>query len=440
MSIITQTSLFSWENEIENLGDNERLLRVLENLPDEALMRTLEKERGRGRNDFPVRAMWNMVIAMIVFGHGRYADIIREMKRNIQLRHVCGFTGGRSPEAHNVSRFISKLTEHQEEVLSVSVSLSDHLYEMHVGYEGFEDFGENLAIDSKWVWSLSNRRTGRKNPDARSEADADWGIKTYSGVNADGTALETKKKCFGFKIHLIVDVKYELPVAFMITPANGSDVRCGTELIESLLETRPHIIKRCKYLMADKGYDSTELMKLLSENGIHPVIDKRIMKKDEPEQEVPGSGGHRYYDEKGNVYCYSQNTGSRHRMIPCGYDRERSAQRFKCPHAHYGASCRESETCTLCKIIRVPLATNPRIFTEVGRTTYKWKRLYAGRTAVERVNSRLDVSFGFEIRRVRGMKKMTLMSALCFAVMDALAVSSIRMKKPELMRSLVRAA
>jgi transposase len=436
MSMIPQTTLFSWENEIENLGDNERLTRVLDNLPDENLMRLLEKERGRGRNDYPIRAMWNMLIAMIVFGHGRFADIIREMKRNIQLRYICGFEGGKTPGADNMSRFVSNLMKHQEELLKIFVSLSDTLYDM------LPDFGESLALDSKWVWSLANQKSEIRRPDGRSETDAEWGIKEYSGVRPDGVAWSSKKKCFGFKIHILVDVKYELPVAFIITAANESDIKSGKMLIKAIKkdDKRKHILERCKYFMADKAYDDEEMIGILSGEGIKAVIDKRGMWKEESEKEVPKSGGYRYYDEQGDVYCYSQEMGYRHRMIPIGYDGERDAQRFKCPACHYGATCPESTTCTLPKTIRVPLETNPRIFTEVGRTTYKWERLYAGRTAVERVNSRLDVSFGFEIRRVRGIKKMGMMAALAFAVMSTLAVSSIKRGKPELMRSLVRQA
>jgi hypothetical protein len=37
-----------------------------------------------------------------------------------------------------------------------------------------------------------------------------------------------------------------------------------------------------------------------------------------------------------------------------------------------------------------------RIFTPVARSSYKWDNLYKKLTAVERVNGRLDVSFGFE--------------------------------------------
>jgi transposase len=431
--MIPQITYFSWENDVENLGDNERLLFVLENLPDEELMRKLEEERGRGRNEYPIRAMWNMIIAMIVFGHGKQADIIREMKRNVQLRNMCGFGFGKTPDADNVSRFMKKLKEHPQEVLSVFVSLADMLYEL------LPDFGEKLALDSKWVWSLANQKSECRRPDGRSETDAEWGKKEYSGVDGNGRAWSSVKKCFGFKIHLLVDVKYELPVAFIVSGANGSDIVWGKKLLEQTGEERPHILKQCKHFMADKGYDDTDMILLLKEKGIKAVIDKRHMGKTEPEKELPKSSGH-YYDDRGNVYCYSQERGERHRMIFAGYDKEREALRFNCPVSHYGASCSEAESCTLCKTIRVKLSVDERIFTQVGRTSYAWKRLYAGRTAVERVNSRLDVSFGFEIRRVRGEKKMELFSALAFCVMNALAVGSIRAGEHERMRSLTRAA
>ncbi|MFO7898804.1 MAG: DDE transposase, partial [Planctomycetota bacterium] len=54
MAMIPQRGLFGWE-EIESLGDLERLRLVLEALPAERLMRTLELERGHGRDDYPIR-------------------------------------------------------------------------------------------------------------------------------------------------------------------------------------------------------------------------------------------------------------------------------------------------------------------------------------------------------------------------------------------------
>lgn len=435
MAIIPQVSMFSWENDIENLGDNERLRFVLEHMPDEALVEELEKERGRGRDDYPVRAMWNLFISMVVFGHGRQADVLRELSRNVQLRWLCGFGDGKTPKAYTMSRFVSKLKGHQKEVLNIFVILSDKLYDLLPG------FGEILAIDSKWTWSLANRKTKRKNPDGRSETDAAWGKKRYSGVDSDGNEWSKEEECFGFKTHLLVDAKYELPVAFIITSANESDVVCGKALLKKLAKKRPHVIRRCNYLTGDRAYDDTELIEWLQEakQSIKPVIDKRSMWKTETEKEIEGCPG-RYYDEQGNVYCYSAEKGERHQMVAIGYDNERKAQRHRCPFNHYGVSCSESATCQLPKTIRVPLSTDVRIFTEVGRTQYQWKRIYASRTAVERVNSRLDVSFGFEIRRVRGKDKMELFATIAFAVMNALAVGSIKENRPERMRSLIRAS
>jgi hypothetical protein len=67
MAIIPQQTLFVW-SEIEELGDLERLRMVIENMPDEELMEVLERERGKkGRDDYPVRAVWNTVLAGVVF-------------------------------------------------------------------------------------------------------------------------------------------------------------------------------------------------------------------------------------------------------------------------------------------------------------------------------------------------------------------------------------
>lgn len=64
---------------------------VLDHLPDEELMRKLEQERGKGRDDYPVRAVWNSILAGIVFQHPSIESLRRELLRNAQLREICGF-------------------------------------------------------------------------------------------------------------------------------------------------------------------------------------------------------------------------------------------------------------------------------------------------------------------------------------------------------------
>jgi hypothetical protein len=57
--------------------------------------------------------------------------------------------------------------------------------------------------------------------------------------------------------------------------------------------------------------------------------------------------------------------------------------------------------------------------------------------AVERVNSRLDVSFGFERHFIRGMNKMKVRLGIGLVVMLSMALGSIERGKPDRMRSLV---
>ena len=91
------------------------------------------------------------------------------------------------------------------------------------------------------------------------------------------------------------------------------------------------------------------------------------------------------------------------------------------------------------KSIRIPLKEDHRIFTPVARSSHKWETLYDKRTSVERVNSRIDVSFGFERHYIRGLSKMRLRCGLALSVMLAIAVGRLRQNRLELMRSLVKA-
>ena len=82
--------LFSW-SDVERRPELERLEMVLKALPDEDLLRALEQRRGRGRDDYPIRAMWRALVAGIVFQHVSVESLLRELRRNPALLDVCGF-------------------------------------------------------------------------------------------------------------------------------------------------------------------------------------------------------------------------------------------------------------------------------------------------------------------------------------------------------------
>nr|WP_272437543.1 hypothetical protein [Terrihalobacillus insolitus] len=85
------------------------------------------------------------------------------------------------------------------------------------------------------------------------------------------------------------------------------------------------------------------------------------------------------------------------------------------------------------------MSEDRRIFTPIDRSSYKWEKEYDKRTAVERVNSRLDVSFGFELHTIRGMAEMKLRCGLALCVMLAMALGRIKENQPKKMRSLASA-
>ena len=90
--------------------------------------------------------------------------------------------------------------------------------------------------------------------------------------------------------------------------------------------------------------------------------------------------------------------------------------------------------------MRIKLSQDRRVFTPVARSSYQWKRLYKKRPSVERINSRLDVSFGFEQHFIRRQKKMKLRVGLALMVMLAMALGRVKEKQKAKLRSLVQAA
>jgi len=438
MAFIPQLTLFSWE-EIEEIGDLRRLVLVLDSMPDEPLMRALETGRGRGRNDYPVRAMWNSLLAGVVFEHRSIESLRRELLRNGQLRHVCGFDSLRGveavPSASAYSRFLSGLMDHTEEV--------EELFERVLWLVSCElpDFAQHVAIDGKAISSHA-RRKGRGD-DRRGELDADWGTKSYSVNREDGSVERKSRSWFGFKLHTVVDSTYELPLAFELTKASEAEQPVAGQLLEHLEEKQSLLFENIEYLSADKGYDTTSLhRRLWDEHGIKPVIDIRnLWKKPDGSDSTCGVKGLPgvAYSFDGKVYCYSSN-GRRHKMAFGGFEKNRGTLKYRCPAHHYGTECCSKGSCPLGKSVRVPIDTDRRVFGPVARDSYVWKDLYKKRTAAERVYSRLDTSFGFELHTIRGLAKMKLRVGIAYMAMLAMALGRIKQNKADQMRSLVASA
>jgi len=434
VAIISQRQLFSWK-EIENLADLERFSMLLEYLPDEGLMKTLEAGRGKGRDDYPIRAIWNSILAGIVYQHQSIESLRRELMRNAQLRQLCGFDLLKGldavPSSNAYTNFLKLLLSHSVLIEQLFCDLVEKLREL------LPRFGEVLAIDSKAIKSRAPRASRNKNIDARGEGDADKGVKTYKGKRKDGSPWETIKSWFGFKLHLVVDAEYELPMAYRVTKASASDITVGREMVKDLASNRPVVLESAKFFLGDKAYDDTDLiMKLWDGHGIKPVIDIRDLWKIDGARAVHGQSNVSH-DYKGGVYCHSPVKWIKRPMAFGGFEKDRGSLKYRCPAKHYGLDCADREQCWISDSIRIDIESNRRIFTPLARSSYKWKEMYKKRSAVERVNSRLDESFGFEKHFIRGINKMEARCGLALIVMLGMAYGRVKQKQYERIRSLV---
>lgn len=441
MASIPQTRLFRW-SDVDVLDDLHRLRRVLESVPDEALMRRLERARGKGRDDYPVRAVWNSLLAGVVFAHASIASLRRELLRNAALREACGFDvvkGARAvPPAWVYTRFLRRLVEEADAVSA----LFDRLVEQAAGM--LEGFGRVLALDGKAIRTHARPRrkgTPTPSPDGRRDVDADFGAKRRRERKDDGAWVTRVTYWYGYKLHLVVDAVYELPVAYRVTAASRGEAPEGRGLIADLAERHPALLKRARVLTADKGYDDTQLLTTLWDaHEIAPVIPVRDdWPDDEPTRAL---GGHRHvtYSQRGEVACWPRQ-GPARPMAFGGFEAARGTLKYRCPARRYGLACDRRETCPA--QVRIGLDEDRRVFVPVARSSYKWARLYRRRNAVERINSRLDVSYGFERHFVRGLAKMRLRLDLALITMLAMAVGHAREAEGEEvagLRSLVSAA
>lgn len=485
---MTQTNLFSWDA-IEARSDLDRLQLAIDHLPDERLVQYLEVMRQQGRNDYPVRPMWNALLAGIVFQHASIESLLRELARNPSLMEACGFdplpiqrkpkprivtdpeTGlarievpptpepvRAVPSSWNVSRFLAKVIELEESLGMISemaVILREQLMAV------LPDFGQHLGFDGTDIASHSTGRVSRTTGQT-SDPDADWGHHETQGVDAaTGKAWKKIKRWFGFGLHLIADTQYEIPVAFELTPASVSEQPTLRAMIRDLFSETPALAERCRDFSADRGLDSAETKAMLwDQYAIRPLIDTRELWRDEkndpdydPSKPItraldPERADTIVHTEKGSVHCVCPVTGEQRDLAFQGFEADRNALKYRCPAAAYGLECQRQAQCHQAggvtpgefgRVVRIKLDEHDRrIFVPTPHGSPSWQRGYNRRSALERINNRIDRHFGFELHFIRGIAKMTTRVGLAIAVMMAMALGHVRQGRPEQMRSLVQ--
>ena len=482
-----ESRLFGWQD-VEARSDLDRFYLVRDHLPDTQIIHYLEVMRGKGRDDFPVRAMWNALIAGIVFQHASIESLIRELSRNPALFEACGFevlprqkgptaelvrdpdTGVMTvvwsapqeayygvPDSCNFSRFLSNVIE-LEETLGLVTAMVPRLREQLM--EVLPDFGQHLGYDGKAIESHSTGQVRRRTGET-SDPQADWGKHETLGIDSRTKQWTKIKSWFGYGVHLIADTHYEIPVAVHVTPASASEQVELRALIRETFAQSPTLAARCQDFSADRGLDCAETKALLwDEYQIRPLIDVRELWRAEkqgpdfdPSKPItrpldPDRVDTIVYTEKGTLHCLCPQTAERRDLAFQGFEADRNTLKYRCPAAAYGLECKGQNQCHQAgevnpggygRIVRINITQQDRrIFVPTPYDSPSWRRGYNRRSALERINNRIDHSFGFEQHFIRGKAKMQTRVGLALAVMMAMALGHVKAGRRDQMRSLVR--
>jgi len=450
MKINVRRPLFAWDC-LEDLPALGTIKKLLASLPDEALLEGLKQARGKGRDDYPVRILWGVVVLTIALRHRDLEACLGELRRNPSLAKLIGIESEEQiPQGWNVSRFLEVLGQpphlpRLQEVFNVIVQ--------RLG-RSVPDLGQNTAgdatalkarltraeaakrkkqqelLDAEQAVSSPPTEAKQKNTSSKTEYD-EYGLPQPSGgrkeYQDDEGRVVRVVEWFGYKLHLLVDVKHEVTLAYRVSSSKAGDNEVLPELVDQGLANLPP--QRIQTLAYDKAADDGKVHRKLHQTKIKPVIQNRSLWKDEQEQMLPGHDGNSniVYDESGTLYCYDRASEPmvRHRMAYIGHEPTRGTLKYRCPSKHEGWPCPMSPVCNAGKeyglTVRVKQEIDLRRFPPIPRATKKFERLYKGRTSVERVNARYKIFWGIDDGNVTGAPRFHAMVGIVLVVHAAFA-------------------
>lgn len=402
--IQTTQPLFAWPC-LEDSPTLKTIKLLLDVIPDGPLLDSMQASRGKGRDDVPLRTAWGVLVLSVALRHPSIDHCLGELKRNESLRKLIGIESEEAvPRKWNLSRFLERLGE------------EPHLAHLHQIFDTMiqrlgsvvPDLGQNTAGDATYLNARRKRNCQTEEAETSGLPQASGGRKDY--LDEAGNVIKTIA-WFGFKLHLLVDVKHEVSLAYQITDTQAGDAETLPALLADAQRNLPP--GRIETLAYDKAADTNQVHQLLHEAKIKPLIQNRALWKDETERMLPGHDGNSniVYDEAGTVYCYDRVSQPmvRHKMAYIGHEPARQTIKYRCPAMHEGWQCPMASVCNAGKqyglTVRVPREIDLRRFPPVPRATKKFERLYKGRTAVERVNARLKVFWGADDGNVTGSRR-----------------------------------
>ena len=381
---ILQECLFSFE-EMLKIEPKERLpifFGVLDLRPYAKQLRSPSPQGARGHcKEGILRALLAAPLEHI----NTFTALHHRLETDLRFRYQCGLSLDReAPSISTLSRVFKEITEK---------NLVKRLFEDLVKQclqEGISD-GDHVAIDSAAIHAYEKKQPKRK---SQLTGHANWGAKFDSFGN--------KITWFGYKHHLAVDTKSELPIALEVTPAHVNDGEKAPELIEKVAAQT-----NTKFFMLDAGYDQVKVYDAARNVKAQAIIPLNPRGENAPPAGMTSNG----------TPCCSMGFA----MTYWGADQD--VLKFRCPHATGKVECplgmSACSSSNYGMVVKVDVKEDLRRYCNPHRDTRRWKDLYKERTSVERCNSRLKSYLTADDLHVWSIQKVTThlyINAICLLV------------------------
>ena len=399
------------------------------------LIEILEEAHQHGGNPgYPALAMLSAYVMQFALREPYANGFLDKLGGNQRFLDICRLPHAPSEGAY--SRFKKKLAGHVDLIQRI---IADVFLECGVEIERLREvglvpsdkppLGESLVMDSTdaEAWARpgrKSRRTGEEIPSK--DPDARWGHRTAKNVRSSKPSSRKRSKggsskkgagadddtesgrkenkdefYFGYKVNVIADANYGLPLFGATRPANASDVIVMVQDLDDCLALYETLGPR--YFLGDKGYDRLENIKHLVSLGLIPVVAVRLPEKDEEGQRLYDG----IYDAEGRPTCIGSKS-----MEYVETDPEQG-HLFRCPDegcdlkgkVHWSRYCDFEH-------YENPEGRLLRIVGLLPRCSEEWKAKYKLRTVIERYFSSAKHSRLMDQHRYFNMIKMSLHVAM----------------------------
>jgi IS5 family transposase len=332
------------------------------------------------------------------------------LRYNGRLCLLCGFNFLKTPSNGTFTNFRDRLGE------DVFYEILHRLIAQAIILKVIK--GGDTAIDSTHVWAYSHR-FGKKTcsckgkcncPRSYSDADAKWGAKSKDYL------------FFGYKVHLIVDAKSQLPLEVKVTPANEGDSPQAKPLLKGAKEKHPE--NPIDTSSMDSAYDSHENYRFaIEEAKVAPIIALN------PRGGVDAiASSSLYLSQDGSYTCFAG-----FKVVYWGKEEKRGRLKFRCPAALGKCECLFRPTCSTSAYGRTFYLHPKRDYRLIGpipRGTDLWQEKYNARTSVERAYSEEKGSHHLADPRVRGLAKVKIHVYLALCAQVIKRIGAVMMAKP----------